>query len=147
MIGALRTLIGRVSDQPPTPLALAWPRRYINPGAAAELDIEQYSERYEWRQDPAGGLIDTLKPPAAMVEDPRGDCEDYAFLAASWAIAADQTPVALGLCTDSYLLRHTVAIAGVGTGDECVYSSGAVYDGLDTYREQMSYDRLWVRPI
>lgn len=51
-----------------------------------DLDINKWSEEhYEWEPDEWNGWKDFTSDPVQTVETGLGDCEDYAFVVASWA--------------------------------------------------------------
>ena len=116
------------------------PRRYCDPAAAADLDIEAWSRRFDWRADAWNGWRDRAKPVADTIADARGDCEDYALVAASWALARN-LPVRLAFCLRGVVPRHVVAVT-----DRRVYSSGAIHPGpLSDYLAATRYERALQR--
>lgn len=107
-----------------TPVVLLFPRRYLD----LDYPWHQFSItawNYDWREDPWGGLWDTLKPPAETVQDGRGDCEDYAFVVAS------------ALCADSSVDHVELVVAGKKwrtPSHVAVYADGRMYSsGQVTY--------------
>jgi hypothetical protein len=111
-----------------TPFVFAFPDRYATRDSFwQEFDIERWSrDAYEWTGDPWNGYRDFAKRPAETVAAGRGDCEDYALVAASWALARGAPRVGLGFCWEwPYPWpRHVVAY-----DHERVYSSGHIAEG------------------
>ena len=106
----------------PTALFVAAPRRYLEPVPA--FDAEAIAANWRYRRDPLWGLWDVAHAPSEVMKYERGDCVDYARLAASWVFHHTERPLAL------YILGrvhnppgHLVAVDG-----EHVYSTGHVYD-------------------
>jgi hypothetical protein len=132
----IRTLVSSVGRW--TPFVVLRPRRYVGRGRQwAALDIEAWSERYEWHEDEWNGWLDVARRPDDTVAAETGDCEDYALVAASWALARGRTPVGLGVCFDSWLPipRHAVAY-----DRDRVYSSGEITaESLDEYVDRSEY--------
>ncbi|MFB6136419.1 MAG: hypothetical protein ABEJ04_06635 [Halobacteriaceae archaeon] len=108
-----------------TPFVFLAPGRYVDRSDFwADFDFDSWSEStYEWTSDEWHGYRDVATPPAETVATGRGDCEDYALVAASWALARERGDVGLGFCWESPYpwARHVVAY-----DDERVYSSGSV---------------------
>lgn len=108
-----------------TPLVAVAPTRYADPGAIPEdFDLLEWVETFEWRQDGWNGYRDVLTPPAETIERGRGDCEDFALVAASWALAEGRDGVGVAFCFPprSPVPRHVVAY-----DDEWVYDAGRVH--------------------
>ena len=124
-----------------TPFVFAAPRRYVGRGSRwGGFDFEAWSNRYEWRQDEWNGWLDVARRPDDTVEAEEGDCEDYALVAASWALATGRTPVGLGFCFTGRLPipRHAIAY-----DRERVYSSGEMREEtVDDYVDRTEY--RWV---
>ncbi len=108
-----------------TPFTFLVPQRYVDDGRFwAEFDLEAWAaDRYDWDQDPWNGLRDFAKRPRETVRDEEGDCEDFALVAASWAVAHDREDVGLAFCWKwPYPWpRHVVAYDA-----DRVYSSGEI---------------------
>ncbi|MFC6940107.1 hypothetical protein ACFQE8_09045 [Salinirubellus sp. GCM10025818] len=109
-----------------TPLAVLWPERYVSRDLDlwSAFDIEEWSRRgYDWVEDDWNGFLDLAKRPHETLADGTGDCEDYALVAASWALANDRPGVGLAVCWEwPYPWpRHAIAY-----DDERVYSSGRI---------------------
>lgn len=118
------------------------PSWYIDTDAVEGLDIEAWSERYEWEQDPWGGALDYVSPVAETVATEAGDCEDYALVVLS-VLARDGTPGELGYCFDGYRPRHVIAY-----GNGCVFSSGEIaLTDPATWLRDSRYTRLIRRPV
>lgn len=111
-----------------TPLVFLFPGRYVARDPFwTEFDLAEWSRtEYEWTQDAWNGFRDVATPPAETVADGVGDCEDYALVAMSWAVANDRDGVGLAFCWEPYYPwpRHVVAF-----DDERVYSSGEITRG------------------
>lgn len=123
-----------------TPLVFLSPDRYVSRDAFwEEFDLETWSrDAYEWLEDPWNGLRDFAKLPSETVSRGQGDCEDYALVAVSWALAHDRPRVGIALCWEwpTPWPAHAVAFDA-----EQVYSSGSIFSGsLDEWLEQSRYD-------
>ncbi|MFC4360590.1 hypothetical protein ACFO0N_21810 [Halobium salinum] len=122
----LRTAATRVPRW--TPFVFLAPDRYVADGEFwAEFDFRTWSRRgYEWVSDPWNGFRDVAKRPRETLAEGRGDCEDYALVAASWARARGHEGVGLGFCLESPYPwpRHAIAY-----DDRFVYSSGRIFVG------------------
>ncbi len=108
-----------------TPLTLLAPARYLDRDERwADFDIHAWAdEEYEWVQDAWNGLRDFAAPPAETVAAGRGDCEDFALVALSWAAANGRDGLGLGFCFEPWTPVPTHAIAFDETH---VYSSGDI---------------------
>lgn len=122
-----------------TPLTFLFPRRYVaTDGFWEEFDLETWSdERYDWTQDPWNGFRDFAKEPSRTVEDGIGDCEDYALVALTWAVAQDRTGAGIAFCWETTRPWPTHVIA---FDEERVYSSGTIREqSVDEWVEQSRY--------
>lgn len=130
-----------------TPLTFLFPRRYIETGSRwADFDLRSWAtDEYEWRQDRWNGLIDLAKRPSETVSSGRGDCEDFALTAASWATARNRAGVGLGICWERTRPWPTHVIA---FDDDYVYSSGDVLRStVEDWLEDSKYVYVLRRPI
>lgn len=130
-----------------TPLTFVRPGRYLATGSFwDDFDLDAWAEEtYEWRPDPWNGVRDFAQPPAETVEAGRGDCEDFALVALSWARAQGRTDLGLGFCWSWPTPWPTHAIA---FDDRRVYSSGRRYDGsVDEWLEASDYDTVLTRRV
>jgi hypothetical protein len=131
-----------------TPLAVLWPERYVSRDLDlwSAFDIEEWSRRgYDWVEDDWNGLLDFAKRPHETLADGAGDCEDYALVAASWALANDRHGVGVAVCWEwPYPWpRHAVAY-----DDERVYSSGHITrESVEAYAERDGYLFCLRRPL
>lgn len=130
-----------------TPLVFLRPGRYVSrDGFWREFDLREWSDGdYEWTEDPWNGFRDFARRPADTVAGGVGDCEDYALVAASWAVARDRPGVGLGFCWEWPYpwARHVIAY-----DDECVYSSGDVRrESVGAYVDRSQYDYCVRRPV
>lgn len=130
-----------------TPFTYLFPSRYVDGGeAVASLDLESWSRtEYDWVSDAWNGFRDFAKPPTQTLDDEEGDCEDYALVAASWALANDRTGVGLAFCIEKPKVWPTHVIA---FDDERVYSSGNISgESVDSWLEDSKYDYALRRRI
>lgn len=108
-----------------TPFTFITPDRYVDRDDRwKSFDLEEWSRSdYDWTRDPWNGFRDFAQRPPDCVDTGRGDCEDYALVALSWAVANDRDGVGLGFCwAPPYPWpRHVIAY-----DDERVYSSGRI---------------------
>lgn len=130
-----------------TPLTALFPRRYVDRSEFwVDFDLQGWSTAsYRWTGDPWNGLRDFAKRPAETIAEDIGDCEDYALVAASWALAQGHSGVGLGFCWEwPYPWpRHVIAF-----DDETVYSSGNLVEGsVAQYLEDSEYYYCLRRPI
>lgn len=130
-----------------TPLTFCFPKRYVDAGSFwRTFDIETWSrEFYDWTQDDWHGLKDFARPPRETVDSGRGDCEDYALVAASWAVANERPDVGLAFCIDETVPwpSHVVAYDA-----QRVYSSGVIHErSLESYLADSAYVRALRRRV
>lgn len=131
-----------------TPFAVLWPERYVSGDVDlwAAFDLEEWSRRgYEWVEDDWNGFLDFARRPHETLAAGRGDCEDYALVAASWALANGRPGVGLAVCWEwPYPWpRHAIAY-----DDERVYSSGRITEeSVDEYIERDGYQFCLRRPV
>jgi hypothetical protein len=123
-----------------TPLTFLLPRRYVEYDERWDaFDLLEWSRNdYEWTEDPWNGYRDFAQSPRETLRRGRGDCEDYALVAVSWAIARGRSGVGLGFCWEFPYPwpRHVVAF-----DDERVYSSGVVSrESVDEWAADSRYD-------
>lgn len=109
-----------------TPFTYLHPQKFIDHNDFwLEFDLEEWSRSvYEWTEDPWNGFRDFAQRPAETVSSGKGDCEDYALVAASWALAHNHKGVGLAFCWESSYPWPTHAIA---FDNERIYSSGSIY--------------------
>lgn len=122
-----------------TPLTYIAPEQYVDSADFwADFDLEQWSQtNYEWTEDPWNGFGDFARRPQDTVTTGTGDCEDYALVAVSWAIAQGREGVGLAFCWESPYPwpRHAIAF-----DEERVYSSGTIWDkSVDEWVEDSKY--------
>lgn len=120
-------------------------RRYLDGSFDwQDFDFEAWSEEeYTWRQDPWNGVRDFVQRPAETVETGRGDCDDYALVAASWADAVGRDGLGMAVCGNGVLPRHMLAFDA-----DRVYSSGNVRDGgLGDYLRDADYSWIYAREL
>ena len=122
-----------------TPFTFLAPSRYVAPGEFwSDFDLESWSrERYDWSEDAWNGFLDFAKRPRDTIDDEAGDCEDYALVAASWAIAQGREDVGLAFCWETPYpwARHVIAFDA-----EHVYSSGTITtESVDEWVEDSQY--------
>lgn len=120
-----RTLRSRMHLPRWTPLVFAAPDRFVEVDDTwAAFPFERWSRRaYEWTSDGWNGFRDVARHPVETTALNRGDCEDYALVAASWARSAGRADVGLGFCWEWPYPWPTHVVA---YDDERVYSSGDV---------------------
>lgn len=122
-----------------TPLTFVAPEWYVDSASFwSDFDFKQWSRTsYEWREDPWNGLRDFARRPQETVTTGAGDCEDYALVAASWAIAQGHDGVGLAFCWEPPYPwpRHAIAF-----DEERVYSSGTISKkSVDQWVEDSKY--------
>lgn len=130
-----------------TPFVFAFPKRYLSTSdTVTNLDLQTWSEtEYEWEQDEWNGYADFLTAPEKTVESGRGDCEDYAFVAASWAHRRyNNVQIAICFNDGNPIPRHMVAWFN---GD--VYSSGTIHKdtSISEYVADSQYDWHLTRDV
>lgn len=140
---SLRSTVFRI---PPrlTLLFLRYPGWYVEPEAAGHVDVDRWSAAFEWEQDAWNGLRDTVDPVETVLETATGDCDDYAVVVASWAVANDRDPSLIVCKSGSNPLPLHVAV----WDGERVYSSGEIYEaGPDEYLDESEYDRYRLQDV
>jgi len=120
-------------------LTMVAPERYVDRDSFwSGFAFERWShEDYEWTQDPWNGFRDFASRPRETVDREEGDCEDYALVALSWAVATDRQGAGLGFCWEwPYPWpRHVVAF-----DEERVYSSGHIAErGIEEWVEDSRF--------
>lgn len=120
----------------PTYLALAFPSLRLDVEYAKTLDFHPWRwSEYDWSQDAFNGYADVVQPVKQTVETGTGDCDDFAFVAASWGLAQGKD-VAIGIVgIRRYgipLMQHIVTEFD-GT---VIYSNGEqIYGSIEDYVE------------
>lgn len=111
-----------------TLLTFLFPGRYVERGPFwPTFDLEEWSRSvYTWNEDPWNGFRDFAGRPSDTVSRGEGDCEDYALVAASWALARGHDGVGIAFCWESSRPWPTHVVA---FDDERVYSSGDITRG------------------
>lgn len=147
-ISSLSDVLGPVTLRSPprlTAIFLRYPGRYVDPDAAGSLDVLRWSDEFDWEQDAWKGFRDTVDPVEDVIETATGDCDDYAVVVASWAVAADRDPSLVVCKTPGGFLPSHVAV----WDGERVYSSGNVHHDTDPdeYLEESPYDRYRLRHV
>lgn len=130
-----------------TPLVVLFPERYLSDDDLWRyFDLETWSRTaYEWTGDDWNGLLDLARRPHETLGAGTGDCEDYALLAASWALARDRPGVGLGVCWEWPYPWPTHAVA---YDEAFVYSSGEIREeSVGTFVERSRYDYCLRRPV
>jgi hypothetical protein len=125
-----------------TPLLFLVPGRFVQTDAFWRTVVLDQLD-HEWTRDGWRGLKDTVSDPYTTLLDGRGDCEDYAVLAAS-ARRASGAAVALAFCwQDRPWPTHVVASDG-----DRVYSSGRIHEqSLEDWLADSRYRFAAVRPV
>lgn len=142
--------VERASGVPPdrwTPLTMLAPDRYVDRRTDwTTFDFLGWSrDEYEWTRDEWEGYRDFAARPTECLERGYGDCEDYALVAVSWALANDRSGVGLGFCFELPIPWPTHVVA---FDDERVYSSGEVTtESVDAWLADSKYDRLLRRRV
>lgn len=122
-----------------TPLIFLFPARYVETDPFwADFDFRAWARNeYEWTEDPWNGFRDFAQRPSETVDQGRGDCEDFALVATSWAMANGRPDVGLGFCWESSRPWPTHVIA---YDSEAVYSSGTISQvTVDKWIENSKY--------
>lgn len=130
-----------------TPFTFLFPNRYVESDAYwADFTFQEWArEQYEWNQDSWNGFRDFATPPAETVRQDRGDCEDFALVAASWAVSNNRSDVGLGMCWESPRPWPTHVIA---YDSEFVYSSGNIHHmSVDEWIGNSKYDFVLQRQV
>lgn len=122
-----------------TPLTFLLPSRYLDTDRDWDaFDLVTWArDHYRWRQDPWNGFLDVAQTPAETIERRRGDCEDFALVAASWARGNGHKGVGLGLCWE---LRRPWPTHVIAYDEEFVYSSGGIWKtSVAEWRKESPY--------
>ncbi len=112
-----------------------------------DVDIDEWSARFDWEQDDFNGLLDISQNPFETYCRAEGDCVDYATVVVSWAIAHHRAGLGIGICGYNTravpVPRHVIAY-----DDERTYSSGVIRDGTPSeYLEGSRYDWIMTRRV
>lgn len=127
-----------------TVLSYLTPRRFIDTEHCKYwrgFDLEQWSsELFTWEQDEFNGALDWVSHPMDTVGTGRGDCDDYAFVAATALFHQTERPITIAYLIDldfsGPYLAHVVVYDG-----ERVYSSGGIIDeSLPVYVRKSEYE-------
>lgn len=113
----------------------------------ADVDIEEWSDRYQWEEDDFNGFIDISQNPFETYNLERGDCVDYATVVVSWAIAHHRRGLGIGLCGYNTraipIPRHVIAY-----DDDRTYSSGVINEeSPDEFVSRSDYDWILTRTV
>lgn len=130
-----------------TPLTFVAPRRYLESDPFGEdQEFQTWArDHYDWTQDPWNGFRDFAQRPAETIKTGRGDCEDFALVAISWAVSREREGVGLGFCWEWPRPWPTHVIA---FDDEYVYSSGSITtESVDEWLEDSKYDYVLKRRV
>jgi hypothetical protein len=130
-----------------TPLTFLFPGRYVDRSEFwTDFDLETWSrETYDWDQDGWSGWRDVAAEPRETVDRGHGDCEDYALVAAAWAVARERDGVGIAFCWDPPWPFPTHVIA---YDDERVYSSGRISEEtVGEWVADSSYSFALERPV
>lgn len=122
-----------------TPFVFLFPDRYVSRDASwEEFDLQSWSsDEYVWTEDPWNGFRDFARRPEQTLKENLGDCEDYALVAASWAIAQGRENVGFGFCWEPPYPwpRHAITF-----DDDYVYSSGEIIEAsVDEWLDDSPY--------
>lgn len=122
-----------------TPLTFLMPGRYVDTDrdwTAFDL-VEWAREDYRWLRDRWNGFLDFAQSPAVTIERNRGDCEDFALVAISWALGNDRDGVGLGWCWE---LRRPWPTHVIAFDEEQVYSAGSIWrTSVDEWLAESKY--------
>ncbi len=130
-----------------TPLTFLAPRRFLADTPFGEdQEFQMWArDEYEWTQDPWNGFRDFAQRPADTIETGRGDCEDFALVAISWAVQHDRPGVGLAFCWEWPRPWPTHVIA---FDAEYVYSSGSVTkESVPEWLDDSRYDYVLKRRV
>ena len=130
-----------------TPLMFLDPDEFVAPGLWWQtFDIHSWSRNeYEYTTDGWTGYKDFAKDPRRTVHENRGDCEDFALVAASWALSNGRGPVKIGFCWEKWKPHPTHVVCHDG---ELLFSSGRILpSGRAEYRDRSSYDYIIWRSV
>lgn len=116
------------------------PTRFVAPEALPEgFDLEEWAHDYRWEPDDWNGYQDTISPIEETVRTARGDCDDFAAVAASWAVREHRERIGFAYLWESgtdWWPTHMVCY-----DEERVYSSGAIADrGLTDWVAHSDYN-------
>lgn len=130
-----------------TPFVMVRPQHYVSRSDFwEEFDLFEWAGGvYEWTEDPWNGFRDFAKRPQRTVSDGRGDCEDFALVAASWAIAQDRDNVGLGFC---FTWPRPWPVHAIAYDANRIYSSGYISEvAVTEWLANSRYDYCLRRPI
>ncbi len=119
------------------------PERYVKPELDwSSFDLRWFNKKFTWQEDKLFGVWDRLQPVEETLSKRQGDCEDYAFVAASYLLSETDEPVSL-----AYLMRGVEAHIVCFT-DDAVYSSGKTFEWtLGQYCLQKNYKTVYTNEL
>jgi len=122
-----------------TPLTYVAPGRFVDRDPFwADFDLEDWAAaEYQWNQDRWNGFADFARRPRRTVSAGTGDCEDFALVAVSWAVANGREDVGIAFCWKPPYPwpSHVIAFDA-----ERVYSSGDVdRTSVDAWVDESDY--------
>jgi hypothetical protein len=122
-----------------TPLSFVAPGRFVDRDPFwDDFDFEGWADgEYDWVEDRWNGYLDLARRPRETVDAGVGDCEDFALVAVSWAVAQGREGVGIAFCWKPPYPwpSHVIAFDA-----ECVYSSGDVEPtGVDEWLAESDY--------
>lgn len=130
-----------------TPFIMAQPHRYVSEDETwVDFDFFEWADTvYDWTQDPWNGFRDFARRPQQTVSEGRGDCEDFALVAASWAAAQGHDSLGLGFC---FSWPRPWPVHAIAYDAERVYSSGSISEtSVSEWLSNSKYDYCLQRPV
>lgn len=131
------------------PFLFLFPQSYINPQRTTDIVLPRWSvDDYTYNSDEGWWLFgDWIQTPNDTIERGTGDCEDYAIIAASWAIENNVGNPRLAWLWEGWwppYPKHVVAYT-----DDIVFTSGDILDNttIDEYVEQTDYTHYVSRSL
>lgn len=127
----------------PTVIFALFPRMFLG-DVEENINLEEWSEKvYTWKRDPLYGVWDHAKSPSYLLNNPQGDCVDYARLVASCLYQGETSFSICFLFKAGFPFGHVVVET-----DSKIYSSGVIYEKtMEEYMNENSYNFFFRRDI
>lgn len=127
-----------------TPLVFMAPGKYLDTEYDwRSFDLESWSNYFTYEPDGWNGLNDTTDPPRRTIRREKGDCDDYALVAASWLLGNNHS-AKLVYCYKPWPFQaHLIAV-----GNGKTYSTGQIRTQTPAeFLEKSRYTRSLTRRL
>lgn len=110
------------------------------------VDLESFLlDEWEYEPDPLWGLIDVVQRPSDSLENPTGDCTDFARFALTWLYNETDRPLSLYLC---FTFRNPPGHLIVYDGERTYSTAGGIEEETPAeYKERTNRGVLIRRSV